>query len=424
MSSVSLPIEPSRPNGVAKFAAIVWQPSLVFVPFLVVGAVLWLCPSMEGAAGYGIREEISLANLTILVAWYGTICAAAAIGQRLAMALPRFSVMSKDAFDPTVFYKTLACLALIGVAGAWFAALRNGVSLIELVKTQQFNLVKDSLYANYNHLYSLRYTASLVGGYALYRLVFLQKVSRLDILSLCLLLAATAISARILIAQAVIFAGGLAIRFDALQRVKTRTITAAVLGLAICIVAFTWVRSAGSYRDHFGVENPVAMTFLEVQRYVGAPVQASMGVARMAADQPSRGAIGNIIKYTTPTFLHPAELKVEDNSGGVAAQWYLHQVDIDETLTTNSAFVEMFGDLGFWAFPVMAWASFLMATIGSYFWRSDNLLCLIGCVVLYGFFELWRTYYFSAGSFTFMILAVLVAATTASLLKPIPRTAS
>ncbi|QDV71803.1 hypothetical protein Poly24_55430 [Rosistilla carotiformis] len=424
MSTVTLPTEPTQTNGVATLASIVWQPCLVFMPFLAMGGLLWLCPSMEGAAGYRIREELSMGNLMVLVGWYGCIFACAAMGQRLALSLPRLNVMARDAFDSTVFYKALTCLAFIGVAGAWMAALRNGVSVVELIKTQQFNLLKDSLYANYNHLYTLRYTTSLVGGYALYRLVFLRQVNRLDILNLCLMLAATAISARILIIQAVIFSGGLAIRFDDLRRVKTRTITIAALGLAICIVAFTWVRSAGSYRDYFGVENPLAMTFLEIQRYVGAPVQASMGVARMAAEQPSRGSLGNLIKYTTPTFLHPDALKVEDNSGGVAAQWYLHDVDIDETLTTNSAFVEMYGDLGFWAFPVVAWASFLMAAVGSYFWRADNLLCLIGCVVLYGFFELWRTFYFTAGSFTFMILAVLVAATAATLIKPVPRTAS
>ncbi|QDS91252.1 hypothetical protein EC9_54760 [Rosistilla ulvae] len=424
MTTDTLQIEPHQPTWVAKCAAAIWQPSMVFLPFLSIGVLMWLCPSTEGSGGYQIREDLAFSNLMILVGWYGCIGVCAAIGQRFATALPPMHMMSKDAFDTTIFYKTLTCLAFLGVAGAWLAALRNGASLVELIKTQQFNLLKDSLYANYNHLYSLRYTTSLVGGYALYRLVFLQKVSRLDILNLGLMLAATAISARILIVQTVIFAGGLAIRFDALSRVKTRTITIAGVGLAVCIVAFTWVRSAGSYRDHFGVENPLAMTFLEVQRYVGAPVQASIGVARIAANQPSRGSFGYVIKYITPTFLHPVGMKVDDNSGGVATQWYLHEVDIDETLTTNSAFVEMYGDLGYWAFPVIAWASFLMAMVGSYFWRADNLLCLIGCVVLYGFFELWRTYYFAAGSFTFMILAVLLAAAVATKIKSAPRNES
>ncbi len=289
------------------------------------------------------------------------------------------------------------------------AAMRGGPGLLELIRTQQFNQLKDALYENYNHLYSLRYAASLVGGYALYRLIFQGKFGWLDALNLGLLLAAAALSARLLIAQAVLFAGGLAVRFDQLRFVSTRVIMLAVLGLSLLVICFTWVRTAGSYREYFGVENPLAVTFLEVQRYLGAPVQASVGVARIAIDHPGRGSTRNVIKYVTPTFLHPADMRPNDNSGGVGEQWYLRKVDVEETLTTNSAFVEMYGDLGYWAFPIMAWIAFLMSVVGSYFFRAENLLCLIGCVVLYGFFELWRTYYFAAGSFTFLILAVCLA---------------
>ncbi|EMI55459.1 hypothetical protein [Rhodopirellula sallentina] len=419
-----MPDEPERPNWVARIATVIWQPSLVFMPFLIMGIVLWLCPSMEGASGYIVREEITFSNLGILTSWYACICICAWIGQRLALEIPRMTIMSQDAIEPRTFYLALSTLAFVGVVSAWLAALRAGPSLIELVRTQQFNLLKDALYENYNLLYSLRYTSSLVGGYAMYRIVFQRKLTRLDAMNLVLLLAAAAISARILILQAVIFSGGLAIRFKDIGRISTRTLGITGLVLAMLIVTLTWVRSAGSYRDYFGVRNPVAMTFLEIQRYVGAPVQASMGVARIAAHQPPRGSLSNVVAYVTPTFLHPAHLKAEDNSGGVAAQWYLHDVDISETLTTNSAFVDMYGHLGFWAFPVIAWSTFVMATVGSYFWRSDNLLCLIGCIVLYGFFELWRTYYFSAGSFTFMILAVLAAAGAASWATPKTRLAT
>ncbi|XZE54479.1 hypothetical protein SH139x_000446 [Planctomycetaceae bacterium SH139] len=420
MNSTPLPIASNQPeqladwpeqrvNWIAQLAVLIWQPCLVFLPFLLLGLVLWLAPTMEGAAGFRIREELSFANFFILIAWYGCIVVCAALGQLVARSFPPQPFLAAGAINTEGFYRALSGLALIGVGGAWLAALSNGTSLVELIKTQQFNLLKDSLYENYNHLYSLRYTASLVGGYAMYRLVFLGRFSWLDALNFCLLLAAAAISARLLIAQAVIFAGGLAIRFDAIQQVKGRTILLTTLGLSVCIVTFTWARSAGSYRDFFGVSNPVAMTYLECQRYLAAPIQASMGVARIAAYQPHRGSPSNVIKYVTPTFLHPEEEKAGDNSGGVGEQWYLDEVDVDETLTTNSAFVDMYGDLGLWAFPVIAWVSFLAAGVGTYFWRADNLLCLIGCVVLYGFFELWRTYYFAAGSFTFLILAIIAA---------------
>ncbi len=417
MASISPNVETSGPAWLSSLAAVVWQPSVVFGPFVIVGFFLWLSPSMEGAAGYHVREHLSLASLTILVVWYGTIAASAAAGQFLARSLPQLGVMKQGRLSSEQFYKVLSAVAAAGVALAWLAAIRGGVSIVELVKTQQFNLVKEALYENYNHLYSLRYTASLAGGYAIYRIVFLRQMSWLDVLNLVLLVAAAAISARILLVQAVVFSGGIAVRFGAFSRVSTRAIGCAAAALAVCLVAFTWVRSAGSYREYFGVRSPIAITYLEVQRYLGAPVQASVGVARIAAEKPQRGTARNLIKYLTPTFLHPASQKVSDNSGGVGEQWYLDQVDVDQTLTTNSAWVEMYGDLGFLAFPVIAWVSFCMSTIGSYFWRAENLLCMIGCIVLYGFFELWRTYYFSAGSFTFLILAVCVAATGGLLLQ-------
>jgi hypothetical protein len=423
MNAGTSQIELDRPSWVSRAARALWQPGVIFLPCLLLGAFLWASPSMEGAAGYNIREELSFSNVLLLAIWYLGICVTAFLGQRFAYSLPKVDMMSREAFDPEIFYRTLTVIALLGVAGAWLAALSGATSLIELAKTQQFNQLKKSLYENYNHLYTLRYATSLSGGYAMYRLIFIRKFNWLDALNCFLLLAAAAISARILVFQAVIFAGGLAIRFDTIKRVGGRTILLAILGLSICLVGFTWLRSAGSYRERFGAENPVVMTYLEFQRYLGGPIQASVGVARITTNQPNRGSLSNVNLYVTPSFLHPESAKSEDNSGGVGEQWYLHQIDVDDTLTTNSAFVEMYGDIGLWAFPVMAWMSFFMATVGSYFWRSDNLLCLIGCVVLYGFFELWRTYYFAAGSFTFLILTVLAAATGATLLQSARRTA-
>ena len=413
----SLSENPKATNHWAQVAAWICQPGMVYLPFLAIGIVLWLCPATEGASGYQVREELTFSGMLVLIAWYGSIFICAALGQQIAQAMPKLNIMGANAFPSEAFYLVLTMLAALGVGSAWMAATRGGLGLMELIRTQQFNLLKDALYENYNNLYSLRYAASLAGGYAIYRLVFLGKFHWLDAVSLGLLLMAAALSARIMLAQAMLFAGGLAVRFDQLHRVNSRIMALAFVSMSVLVIGFTWARTAGTYREYFGVENPVAVTFLEVQRYLGAPVQASVGVARLAVDHPGRGASRNVIKYVLPTFLHPEYLRVSDNSGGVGEQWYLHNVDVDETLTTNSAFVEMYGDLGFWSFPLMAWIAFSMSAVGSYFYRAENLLCLIGCIVLYGFFELWRTYYFAAGSFAFLILAVALSACGTVLLQ-------
>ncbi|MFG0253782.1 MAG: hypothetical protein ACF787_01580, partial [Rhodopirellula sp. JB053] len=106
-----MPDEPERPNWVARIATVIWQPSLVFMPFLIMGIVLWLCPSMEGASGYIVREEITFSNLGILTCWYACICICAWIGQRLALEIPRLTIMSQDAIEPRTFYLALSALA-------------------------------------------------------------------------------------------------------------------------------------------------------------------------------------------------------------------------------------------------------------------------------------------------------------------------
>ncbi len=161
----SLPGNSNKSNFWAQAAATLCQPGFVFMPLVIVGVVLWLCPSTEGAWGYRVREDLTLGSVLVLGGWYGSIFLCAALGQYVAGLLPKLNMMSSEAFRPSTFYLVLSMLALIGVGGAWMAALRGGPGLIELLRTQQFNQLKDTLYENYNHLYSLRYAASLVGGY-------------------------------------------------------------------------------------------------------------------------------------------------------------------------------------------------------------------------------------------------------------------
>ncbi len=203
------------------------------------------------------------------------------------------------------------------------------------------------------------------------------KFGWLDAINFCLLLLAAARCRRVVIAQAVLFAGGTS---SALRSTASCQHASHHLG-RVRLERFDRLLYLGSYRCQLSRvlwrRESAGRDFPGSARYVGAPVQASVGVARIAMNHSARGATRNVIKYVTPTFMHQADLRPDDNSGGVGQQWYLRKVGRRRDADHESAFVEMYGELGYWSFPLMAWIAFSMSVIGCYFVRAENLLCLI-----------------------------------------------
>jgi hypothetical protein len=244
---------------------------------------------------------------------------------------------------------------------------------------------------------------------AIFYMVFRRRWGLIELLNISLLLAAAVMSLRLLLVQAVITALGLALRFGGLERIRAmRVLVFGALTFA-ALTLMTWSREAGLYGKLVGTDNPLMMQYMQIKRYLGAPIQVSLGVARLIwEDKHANPKNMKYWKPVTPTFLHPQKEKDYSRGTGIWL-WYEDNVDIDKGLTTNSAMAAIYPDMGLVIFPFMSLLSFVGAWVYGRFWTSDGPLVMIALVVLYGFFELWRTYVFNNGFFIFQLTEIGLA---------------
>lgn len=383
------------------------QPHLVYLPLVVIGLFCWLLPPR--IIGISHKSELSLVALIVVVAWYFLIVVACLLARRVTASLVWVD-RGRKAYSP-LFYYVLSAMAVLGTLGT-LGTLGSLGEVLQAIREQQVNDLKELLYSDYSAgLLTLRYAAVLAGVYALYRLLVLRKLSLLDMGNLLLMLVCAFISARIMLIQTMfcflfVFVNQpSAVRRPLrLSRVKGTMLAGAAFA---AIVVFTYLRSANTYKYELGVTNPIAVTAVELGRYAGMPIQVTIGVGEIIAttEVVERTPIRPL--YLAPTFLHSDDIE-SDNSGGVGKQWYLGLIDLPPTLTTNSALAALVGYLGFWAFLAMPLVCFFHALLFFAF-RSLNTFeaRLYQAVTLYAFFEIWRLYFFSAGSFIFLNLLML-----------------
>lgn len=390
-----------------KLVTILMQPALIFVPFVLVGVIVWLALPGEYLR-LRAKEQITLAGVLYLGVWYAVVMVAAASGRFVPVRLQSQNPDTGNRISGG-FYAVVSALAFAGCASL-LTNLGGINGILIAITEQQVNQLKHALYENYSSgALTLRYLTSVAAAIAVFNLLSRRRRTVvLDIVNIAMLVIVALVSARILIFQTVIFV--LYLRYStARAAVPMSAFRKAVICVVVgaILVGFTYSRSAGTYRQQLGVENPVMVTLIEFSRYIAMPVQVSVGVANIATTTRLDSLMDFQPMYLAPSFLHPPALK-QDNSGGVGAQWYYSHIDVPGTLTTNSAFAAAVGSLGHMVFlglpPVLALFSALFFMVAR---SNDLVLRLYGGVILYAFFELWRTYYFAAGSFVFFNLVFL-----------------
>lgn len=378
------------------------QPHLVFMPFVVFGFLCWLLPSE--IIGVYRKSELSFASFALFVLWYSGIVFACLFARKVGRSVV-WTTRAPHPYSPTFYYFLLA-IATGGTIAAMIA-LGSFAEVMAAVREQQVNRLKEMLYSQYSAGFlTFRYAAALAGAYALYRIFVLRRRFALDYLAIALVLFCAFISARIMLIQTAFFFGFMFVNQVGNRRriLKLGRGRAAMLAIGsfVAIVSFTYVRSASTYKEELGITNPVAVTAVELSRYAGMPIQVTLGVGEIIAESNMVESRPVRPVYLAPTFFHPDDIEA-DNSGGVGQQWYLGRVDIPATLTTNSAFASLVGYLGIWAFVAMPIVCFFFALPFFALARLHTLESrLYQAVILYAFFELWRVYFFSSGSFIFL----------------------
>jgi hypothetical protein len=182
-----------------------------------------------------------------------------------------------DSLPDRTFYRYLTVVAAIGVGWSYGkVAVAEPSVILDAVTERTFNDVRASLEYGVG-VHTLRYAAILTGGIALHNLVFRKTRGSLDFVNVLLLLGSAAIASRLALVMSLLIAVGLGLVRERLPSARHLVILG-VVGV-VGLTALNYVRNANYYEIVYGVSNPLVMSAYAAISYVGAPFQASVGVA-------------------------------------------------------------------------------------------------------------------------------------------------
>jgi hypothetical protein len=335
----------------------------------------WLCPDFGVLRkGFTAPEHPGPLEWFILFSWYLLIFTSLSLGQKLraSFAGPPHRRVNLPSLDSIGVYRTFTILAAVGTVSTLFRIFSTLPLLQALVYIYvgQANRLKITLYQDYSAgLLSLRYLVLYSASLAIYRIVKFRKLSFLNIANIVLLAMTTLISSRlILIATLVISAF--------LITYEKRSIKISVIKLAVAAgILFAVLSVLNSSRNsRFYANLNLSFTeasISEIVTYLGAPFHVSLGAARRTDEIAAGGT-----------------------------DLYREYIDIEEALTTNSAFVQLHEQMGYvsWLYigVVSCFMGFMFSWLTS-FGRTSFLLP--SGAILYGSAELWRLDLFQEGIF-------------------------
>jgi len=352
----------SRPSGMAIFA--------VMLSFCA-----WLCPDFGVLRkGFTVAEQPGLLACFILFSWYLLIFTSFVLGQQLGAA---FSARRRIAtnipqLDSLPIYRLFTLLSAIGTVYT-FLKIFTALPLLQAavyLYLGQGNRLKNTLYEGYSAgIPSLRYLVLYSASLAIYRTVKFRKVTFLNVANIFMLGAGVLISSRlILIATLVV---SMFLLTYGKQKIQLSLVKVAVFATLLFVI-LSFINS--SRNRNFYENRNLSFTeasVSEIVTYLGSPFNVALGDAR-AIDVITPGRIGLYRQY----------------------------VDVEELLTTNSAFVELHERVGNLAWPYIALVCCSMGFVFSWLASFGKTSLLLPCgAILYGATELWRLDLFGQGIF-------------------------
>ena len=358
----------TRPSGIALFAVIL-------------SFCAWLCPDFEVLRkGFTIAEQPGLMTSFILFSWYLLIFTSLAVGQRLgaAFSAKRRIVPNIPPLDSQYIYWSFTVLGAIGTIGT-FLRIFQTLPLLQAaiyIYLGQGNRLKTTLYEGYSAgILSLRYLVLYSASLAIYRTVKRRRISFSAILNLLLLGATVLISSRlILIATMVISIFLLTYGKRSVQLSLVKMGVFAVL--LFVVLSFLNSSRNGNFYARRNL-SPSEASISEIITYLGSPFNVALGAANRTSE----------ITAGTPDL-------------------YRQYIDVEEALTTNSAFVELHERMGYLAWPYIGFICSFMGFIFSWLSSFGRTSLLLPCgAILYASAELWRLDLFGQGIFIVWFIA-------------------
>lgn len=396
----------------------VLRPEILLLLPVVLSIAAWSVPGQSlQLRGFTTRSAISLPAVFIITAWYVACLLMLRGGSRLGSRLAPWKTVdaATEGRRERIFYLTLTAVSTIGVGSAITTAVMSG-AVTEAIATANWNALNASIGARAG-IATLRYASAVAAPYAVWMFFRRQTGPVGAIWNVVLMLANTTFSSRLTLMLACLTALFLfsQSRRDARIRVVPGLVVMIVMFGALAV--FNWMRNA-TYYQHFGVSNPIAMNYYQIASYLGAPFQASLGMADAIVNaqllpQPSAPESLQVI---VPAFFRTHMTFAE--AAARAAHNYPTSVDVAANLTTNSTFADTLADYG-WLGLLATLAA--VALVGFIFGRASrypNRQLLHGAVALYGVAEIWRIFLFTQGIFLFLLLIVVAADVVARVLTP------
>ncbi len=255
----------------------------------------WAVPWPESIRrGFEESAPFTTRGIGLVLLWYAAIALAAFAGWRLGQRF-RPSELLERVEDESLYRCLVACAAVGVLASYVLVAIREPSVFVDAIAGRRFNEVREALpYAA--GIQTLRYAAIPAGGIALALVLLRRRVTRLEVLSVALLLLTAAIASRLSIVLAILIALGVLVY----RRPGTRV---TVLGLVVVALVFflvttplTYLRSGAFYRQHHGTGNPLLINAGEFVSYLGAPFQAALATANEVAYRDGR----RLLSYHAP----------------------------------------------------------------------------------------------------------------------------
>lgn len=414
---IQLAAGPARFRGVEKrgVSRDLLRPASVVLISLAL-SVVWCLIPVSGVGSTG--PDVSFLGILLLVAWYGGIVLAASAGYAIGKRLPLMNGI-RIASHEMAGYALLTGVAAIGLTAVLATLGSGGISfIIDSIAKSQANLLKKRLYEDYSAgLFTLRYAAVPTGAIALYRLVFgsrepgLRKsplLFALDALNVAFLGATALISSRLAVVCCLVLVAHLSVVRGTVGVLRIKPLILIFVCVGTAMTFFNYSRNANFYKKTYGAENPVEMQLIELKRYIGEPFRVTLSCATIIAAGNADRAAADLDwqDAVLPTFFreHSAPTLAND------VRWYHNLVDVDRSLTANSAFVDIVPTMGMAAFPFIFAVSFACAICVAWLPRHGFLPTLSGGAILYGFAELWRLFLFNEGVLIFLVLAPIATA--------------
>lgn len=407
-----VPYESNRPQTSGRETGLIRRlltsPVFYLLAPVIASCIVWLVPgSSYRLRGFDVRADANIGAWLLLIVFYalcaGLVWAGSRIGRALGPSQTLVLRTTADRFQRR-FSVVLTLFASVGVLYSMYLAQQQ-TSIIEVLTATQGNDLKETI-GGVAGIATLRYTAAISAPVALYVWKYSGGRLSLAVWNIGLLVASALFSSRLSMIMAVVVLIFLVFRLRGEIRFRAVPVVVTAALVFAALTVFNYFRNAQYYLAS-GVTDPVSMNFYQIAAYLGAPFQVSLGVANGIMNRGFTIASDPIssVLLIVPTFLRPESA----GTGQAAARSISEVVQVASSLTTNSAFANVFATYGWWGLGYVLVTMFVAGWLFGYVSHFTSIVVVAGAVIAYSLAEMWRIFLFPQGLVVYLLLAILIA---------------